>query len=187
MTPPCLVLILCISVALVPPFTAAASGTAGRPFVSVIGAGEIARLRTDPSLTYERVARYFRAGHPARIFRPGACIVLVPSIGLRFEFESLDARPQETPSHCVFSEARVVGRRWHTQDGLKIGQLVRLLRQAFPHAYSLGRTRKPRWGVPQGATEWTLTPGRGSAAHTELIAFTRNTHVIALGVTVVGH
>jgi hypothetical protein len=176
-----------VFVAVVFASTTPSNAATTRSIARVIGAREVAGLHLSASLGYPSVARYFRGSHATEIFSRGGCDFVLSSIGLRFEFGSLDALSRATPSDCTFIAARVSGRRWHTKSGLAVGAPVSRLKRLFPRAYAAGLLRGRRWGAFQGAVEWILTPSSSSAAHTQLVGYVRDAHLVGLGVTLAGH
>jgi hypothetical protein len=157
----------------------------------VIAANGIAGLRITPDTSYRRALRYFaRAGERgSSSFPEGFCRLRFEKLGLFATFRTL-REGAGTPAKCTFfGDAQVIGSRWHTANGLRVGATVASLRRLFPRAYKSGKIPGKHWGIPTGSTVWYLRNLASSrqAARPVLVAYVRGGRVAALGIVIVGH
>jgi hypothetical protein len=199
-TGPLLFLVLAVLVGDLAGSTSAGVATAApRPHVShgfVITASRLGGLRISVGTSARRVLRSFsEAGqHGSVRAQRGSCYVRIR--GLRFAGVLSALFEKTTPANCTLlpGEVEVSGSRWHTANGLRVGDTAAALHRRFPRAAGGGPGTGrgyPQGGIPAHAHEWQLTNmlwRHGNyGAHLELVGYVRHGRVVALGVETFGH
>jgi hypothetical protein len=157
----------------------------------LIGAKRLGGLSVTPSSPSDRLAvRYFaRHGEGGSTSRTNDfCYLRFAEIGLLITLSN--RRPgKATLANCKFFEADVTGPRWHTANGLRLGVSAATMIRLFPQARKIGRVGGVIGARLHHPTAWWLAHWKAPTeeARTILAAYVRRGHVVALGVSVVGH
>ena len=173
----------------------ASAGTAGREGASrvhfVIAANNLAGLRMGLGTSDHRVLRYFgRLGwQGSSSIRGDSCSLRIKKVGLTAGF-SAPVGHSATAVNCTLlpGDVEVHVSRWHTANGLHIGDTTATLHRLFPKARSGGRTgSRAGYGIPSHAAVWQLANTGSHVARLELVGYLRRGRVITLGIETVGH
>ncbi len=156
-----------------------------------IAAKRLGGLWVNPSSpSYRRAVRYFaghgQAGSTSRT--RDFCYLRFTRIGLSVTFTNrgLD---RATLDKCTFFEADATSKKWHTPNGLHVGATAATMMHRFPNAREIGEVGGVIGARLHHPTEWWLAHWRSQneEARTILVADVRRGHVLALGISVVGH
>jgi hypothetical protein len=149
----------------------------------------VAGFEVTSKTPYSKALHYFErhglTGAPSRdaVF----CHLTFEAIGLTMGFATGNGE-SPTPARCRFFEAVMQGSRWHTRNGLRVGDTAAAVRRLFPSAM---RFAPERGGIGIAGpisillhypAEWLLNPRSTPqvGAH-EMWAYTKAGRVIAFG------
>lgn len=106
--------------------------------------------------TYPEAVRHFGAAGVRSHFDSAGCTLRYPTLGVSLSYLG-DPLSDGTPKSCVhFEGGAVIGPRWHTRNGLFVGDSTSKLRRLFPRVYDT-RHAGPKWDTPSGSIEWNIT------------------------------
>lgn len=170
----------------------AAGSDSVRRVAFVITPGRISGLSISPDTSLRQVRDYLgHRGTHASSARGASCYLRFRKPELSAWFSALSGKA--TAANCTLLPGyiEVSSSRWHTANGLHVGDTAAALHRLFPKAHGGVRTgRGNHRGIPAHAREWQLAPNwppRNEGAHLVLVGYVRGGRVVRLGVETFGH